>query len=464
MTHPRDAIVPVDATVEALEKIATSLSPTAADGLELSLTGRAGEYTRFADDRIHQPQSITELQIMVRAVCDGHAFRTSTSDLRRLPHIAAGAAQAAQQISRTARPGTARLPDGLPAPLTQRTPLWFETTMAFDDAARVSLAHHAMTTAHSSGGESAGMFGRATVQQIVVSSAGTRRAMLATEATGSLTVTIGDGSSHWTDVSRAAGRLHAAHAVDTTIEQAAACRHPEPIAPGEYTAVLGTEAAAEMLQFLPAFGFSGDLAANGVGVCAAPVDTMLASPLVTIADDGTADVGLPTPFDLEGVAKQRVPMIDKGRVGQPVTDTATAARLGTTSTGHAHVAREETPRPCAANIIMAGGVDDEQALIAGVDHGVYIQRFWYTRVVDPAASRITGVTRDACYRIEHGKLGRAIPGMRFTQSVFDFLRSVDGIGRTLQSQPIPNVWSGVSSAPAIRGHAFRLGFSQGSEG
>jgi predicted Zn-dependent protease len=106
---------------------------------------------------------------------------------------------------------------------------------------------------------------------------------------------------------------------------------------------------------------------------------------------------------------------------------------------------------------MAAGDRDEAALIAGVDRGVYIQRFWYTRLVDRAAGTITGVTRDACFEITGGKLGRPVTGMRFTQSVLDLLSTVDGVGDRLRTLPMMNVWNGAASAPAIRAHGFRLG-------
>ncbi len=62
------------------------------------------------------------------------------------------------------------------------------------------------------------------------------------------------------------------------------------------------------------------------------------------------------------------------------------------------------PEPEAANIVMAPGELSEEDLISGVDRGVYVQRFWYTRLVDRVEGTITGVTRDACFLIEHGRL------------------------------------------------------------
>ncbi len=86
-----------------------------------------------------------------------------------------------------------------------------------------------------------------------------------------------------------------------------------------------------------------------------------------------------------------------------------------------------------------------------------MQRFWYTRLVDRAAGTVTGVTRDACFRIDNGRLTVPLAGTRFTESVLDVLARAQAAGRDLLSQPTMNVWNGAVSAPALRTPSFRLG-------
>jgi PmbA protein len=81
-------------------------------------------------------------------------------------------------------------------------------------------------------------------------------------------------------------------------------------------------------------------------------------------------------------------------------------------------------------------------------------------MVDPVRGTITGVTRDACFRIRNGELAEPIIGMRFTQSVLQILANVDGLGAVRRSAPTMNVWNGVASGPALRSHGFRLGSPQ----
>lgn len=458
MTHESTGFGSLPDTDQMLERADDVIRGSEADEIEICLLGRAGQYTRFAGDRIHQPQDITEVQILVRAVVNGHARRTSTSDPADLNRAAHQATAAAQRISRQhTAPGSVTLaePDGQSG--TARW--WHDDVLTFDNAIRGSLARSTMMAAESAGAIAAGMYGRALTQQVVVNSRGIRRAESATEASGALTTTLADGSARWVDVGRSADRLDVAGSAEHVLEQALRSRGRTELPPGRYPVVLGPEATGELLQFLPDLGFSGSLAAAGLGLTATRAGEQVASALVTVTDDATADVGLPIGSDIEGVTRATVPLLAAGLVGSPVTDLATAQRLGVSSNGHAHIAREEMPTPVAANIVMTRGSSTQAELIAGVSDGVYLQRFWYTRLVDLPTGTITGVTRDACFRIRDGKLAEPVAGMRFTQSILDFLATVDGVGDTLVSQPVMNVWNGATSAPALRGSDFRLGFA-----
>jgi PmbA protein len=468
-------------TMEALD---AALRSTAADEFEIAVLARSGEYTRFAGQVIHQPQDIVEVQYLVRALVNGHPYRVATStaaDLDRAVAAAATGARIRAELSKEA--GQVRLavidaaataagtgtgtgadvgagsPPSRPVaadPAKPQAPYWYRDTEAYDVAARSALAKEAMATALAAGGEAAGMFGRAVTQQLVATSAGIRRQIAATEASGALTVTIDDGTAHWVDLSRSAGRLDVAGSVARAVNQARAGRGRVELPAGRYPVVLGAEAVGELLGFLPDVGFTGTLAAAGIGITA-QAGQLLAAPLVNVADDAGADVGLPIGFDIEGVTKRRVDFFRHGLVGAAVTDLATAAALGRPSTGHAHIAREQVPEPTAPNIVMPAGPGTEDELIAQLEHGVYLQRFWYTRLVDRITGTITGVTRDACFLIENGRLTTPLNGLRFTESVLGVLAGVEAIGADVRSQPIPNVWNGAISAPSVRVAAFRLG-------
>ncbi|WP_034593456.1 TldD/PmbA family protein [Hamadaea tsunoensis] len=436
-----------------LDRLGAAAKAGGADAVEITLLGRAGEYTRFAGGRVHQPQDILETQYSVRAIVDGHAARAAVGTVNGLDEAVRRATTAARAMAHGDH-GNATV--ATPA-AAQDVVLWHDDTAAFDAAQRAQAAGRTMREAEKAGGHAAGMFGRALTQIAVVTSTGVAHHALATEAIGSLTATVGDGTSHWIDLHRSAAALDLASSVDRTIAEAVAGQNRIPVPDGRYTIVLGPQAAGELLGFLEDAGFSGELAAAKVGLVAQRAGDRVASPLVTVADDALATVGLPIGFDMEGTPKRRVPLLTNGVVGEAVTNLATAKALGTASTGHAHIAREEVPTPVAANIVMDAGDATEAELIAGVERGIYVQRFWYTRLVDRLTATITGVSRDGCFLIEDGKLAQPVAGARFTHSILDFLSTVDGVGAARRSQPVMNVWNGSVTAPALRGHGFRFG-------
>src|SRR4029078_1047621 len=56
------------------------------------------------------------------------------------------------------------------------------------------------------------------------------------------------------------------------------------------------------------------------------------------------------------------------------------------------------------------------ALLGGVDRGIYVLDFWYPRILDPRTQVVSGLTRNGVWLIEDGKVGRALRKMRLTHS------------------------------------------------
>lgn len=454
----------------ALELISTALAASRADETEIFLAARTSSVLRFADDRIHQPQDLASLQLMVRAVVGDRSARVATSSPAALGEaveravgeaveLAATPRRRGQTAGKDLRPGGAHLPAG---PSTGGTPppglLWSDATASWSasDRARQLSALVALGRWRAGEGaaELAGVVAAGTTELAVVTSRGARRYAAATEASFSCTARRAAGSSRAEELGRDAAAIDIEEIGETLIGEAAAMRGAIELPAGEYDVVFGPQAAAELVAFLPAFGFTAPALAAGVGVVAAGRRRF--SPLVTVADDATAGPGLPFPFDCEGSDTRRVELISRGAPRDVVSDLASAAVTGG-STGHAHIAREEAPAPKAASLRLEPGSSTTEELVAGVEQGVYVQRLWYTRVVDAARGLITGTTRDAAFLIRDGRLDRPVTGTRFTESVLDALERVDGLGAELHGIAMMNVWNGATLAPATRVRGFRLG-------
>ena len=240
--------------------------------------------------------------------------------------------------------------------------LWGDDTAAWSVEEHAALADRAMTEARALGGKAAGMFGRAVTEVAFHDREADRsRYAFASEAQGSLTVRIEGGSSHWKDLSRFSDRLKAEGAIETTLGEASRTRGRAKLEPGEYDVVLGPLAAGELLDFFGAFGFTGSALSSGFGVVASDAGRAVASPIVSVHDNATTDLGLPFPFDFQGTSKQDVAMISRGVANAVVTDRETAFALKSQSTGHFHIAREEAPHAIPMNIILQAGVDSEES-------------------------------------------------------------------------------------------------------
>ncbi len=432
-----------------------ALAASTADAIEVTLAARSSSVLRFAGGRVHQPQDVNALQIMVRAVVAGRSARVAVSSPALLADAVDRACTTAGTLASSpgAGGGAPHQPAG-PQPSQRHRELWYDATAAWDAGRRAADIAALHRHAAGSGVELAGTMAAGTTELAVATSAGAHRYAAATEASVSLTAFHDGGSAHAEALGRDAVALDVAMTGTGLVAEAVRMRRPEALAPGAYDVVFGPTAVAELVGFLPAFGFTALAVAAGIGAVAG--GTRQFSPLVTVADDATCGPGLPFPFDIEGVTKRRVTLIHDRMADGVVSDLATATVTGG-STGHAHIAREEAPAPRAANLRLEAGTSTLDDLVAGVERGVYIQRLWYTRLVDASRGIITGTTRDAAFSIRHGRLERPVAGMRFTESVLDALERTDGVGDLIASQPVLNVWNGAASAPAIRVRAFGLG-------
>ena len=113
---------------------------------------------------------------------------------------------------------------------------------------------------------------------------------------------------------------------------------PADLAPGEYPVVLEPEAVGELLDFLGYLAFNGLVARRGPRRARrAGSGTRVAAPAINLSDSPRFPRTLPRAFDLEGVPKAPLPLIQDGVAHRVVHDTRSAARAGggARTTGHA---------------------------------------------------------------------------------------------------------------------------------
>ena len=168
---------------------------------------------------------------------------------------------------------------------------------------------------------------------------------------------------------------------------------------------------------------------------------------MTIVDDGREPAALPMAFDYEGVAKQRVALVDAGVCRDVVYDAQTAARDGVTSTGHGLPAPNPYG-PFPLNMVMAAGDDGAgRARSASMERGLLVTRFHYTNPVHPKLAIVTGMTRDGTFLVEDGEIVGPVRNLRFTQSYLAALAGVVAVAR--ERRTLKGFFGGMV-VPAVR--------------
>lgn len=115
----------------------------------------------------------------------------------------------------------------------------------------------------------------------------------------------------------------------------------------------------------------GEVVAKGRSPFATRVGEQIGSPLLTIVDDATNPESLGAePYDSEGLATRRVPLLDAGVLQGFLHNSYSARRAGTASTASAARGFSGRPGISARALTVDPGAGDLESLLASVDDGV----------------------------------------------------------------------------------------------
>jgi PmbA protein len=243
-----------------------------------------------------------------------------------------------------------------------------------------------------------------------------------------------DESGYAEATSWKAGDLDPAAVAREAVEKASRTKRAEEIEAGTHSAVLEPYAFSELLWY---FGFTslGALSfLEGRSYLSGRLGERLFHESFNLADDGLEPRGLPKSFDMEGVPKQRVTLVENGVASDVVWDRRTAKRAGDgrVSTGHALPPPAQGYGPLPLNLSVQGGEATRDELVERVGEGIYVTRLHYLGVVDPREGIITGMTRDGTFRIEGGKVTKPLVNLRFTTSFPKLVESLVGLGSDVE--------------------------------
>ena len=438
---------PESALALAEDVLARALRVGATEAEVLVSAGDAA-LTRFANSEIHQNVAERSLTVSLRHVVGRRIAVVSTGKvdpdgLRTLVHRAASIARSCEELDDWA---------GLAAPTVAggavtggSAPTWAAGTAGATPEFRAEGVRAVIAAADTLGVTAYGSFSTEAEAIAVANSAGIRAAESRTSSQ-LLTVHMSpDGGTGYAEsVSMDATTIDAASVGREAAAKARASDNPVTVPAGDYPVVLEEYAVVDITDMLGYLGFSA-LAVQEERSFVEP-GRRIGSDLVTIVDDGFDPNGLPATFDYEGVAKQRVPLVESGVCRGVVYDSQTAARAGRSSTGHGLPAPNPYG-PFPLNAVMSAGATSRDELIGGLDRGLLVTRFHYTNVVHPKLAMITGMTRDGTFLVEGGKIVGPVRNLRFTQSYLDALAGVSAVS---SSRKAIKGFLGAAVVPALR--------------
>ena len=206
----------------------------------------------------------------------------------------------------------------------------------------------------------------------------------------------------------------------------------QPAPAGPMTVVLGPGWPGILLHEAVGHGLEGDAVRKGQSVYAGRVGERVASPGVTVVDDGTlAHRRGSLHFDDEGTPSARTVLIEDGVLRGYMYDRLNARLCRAAPTGNGRrQSYAYQPMPRMTNTYMLAGADDPQEILASVDRGLYAVGFQGGQV-DPVSGKFVFTTAEA-YRIENGKPTHPVKGATLIGDGPGVLQRVRMIGNDMQ--------------------------------
>lgn len=418
--------------------------------LKLSLFNTKSCLTRFANNEIHQNVLESNLEATLTYQIKNSVGITSTNEVT--PTGLKKALKEAQEIAHF-MPENPYLPDLLEPQEYQKVDSVSESTLEVNPKERAEVVGKVIDKAKNKGANAYGAITSESGEIFIMNSRGLEAYYPFTKAEFRVIFLKEGGSGYGEDINSNFYKLNVEKVSQEALNTCLATEQPQSIEPGEYEVVLKHYATADILQFISFLSFNGKAAEEGRSYIKLKMGSPVASPLVTIYDDGLDKNGLPIPFDFEGFPKKKVTLIDKGVASGLVYDVFTAKKAGIPPTGHTLPSTESHRGAMPFNLFMEPGEHTLEQMVSSVKKGIFVTRFHYVNPIDPVRVISTGMTRDGTFLIEDGKIVKPIKNLRFTQSFFEALEGVEMVGKERYMVPI---WFGSVLAPALKINRFRF--------
>jgi predicted Zn-dependent protease len=278
---------------------------------------------------------------------------------------------------------------------------------------------------------------------------GVRRSARLTHSDATVIAIGASGSGYATLRERATGRVDiAALGDEATLKATLAADCNEDLPPGAYDVILEPPALAEVFDWMNMIAFTGQSFEDGSSFFVGNLGKRILGENFTLADDAIGY--MPFPFDIEGLPKRRVVLIENGVIRTPVLDKAWADRLGLAPTANAwHLGSPE--HGSAFHLAMDGGTSTREEMIASTKLGIWVTRFNYVNgLLEPKSALMTGTTRDGTFLVRDGRVVARLPNLRWTQSMLEAFSNIESLSRERRSVGTWYNMFGGTLAPVVK--------------
>jgi PmbA protein len=425
-----------------------------ADEVEVLFSGGRFALTRFANNTIHQNVAEENHVVSVRTSFDRRTARAFTNkfddeSVRQVVRSAESLAKVqhpdpdllpmpdSAEASGAARTGESLVPTGaMPSRHFQQTADITPELRADGVKKIVGVAQgHKLTTA--------GVFSSAEALDGIFNSRGLSNWHTQTLAEVSITMLAADSSGWQKANSPDLANLDPLKLAEVAARKALDSARPREIPAGRYTVILEPAAVLDIVGFM-FWDYSGMAILDQRSFLSGRIGTKLFGDNITIWDDVAHPLQTGSPFDGEGMQRQRVPLVENGIVKRVVYARATAARMKQSEckdkvgpmepTGHGFALPNEMGE-MPLNIVFAPSGDRQtvEQMIASTERGVLVTRLWYIREVEPFEKMLTGMTRDGTFYVENGRLQGGVRNFRFNESLIHMLSNVEAMSVPVRS-------------------------------
>jgi PmbA protein len=213
-------------------------------------------------------------------------------------------------------------------------------------------------------------------------------------------------------------------------------RNPVAAETARRTVLFTPDAIAALLGSVTVSALYGEEAGRGQSVYAGKLGEEVASPILTLSDDGLLPHGLGTSSsDDEGVPSRKTVLVENGVLKAFLYDIQSAVRFGAVTTGSAgRGSYRVPPETTARNFVVEGRLCDREHLISEMKDGLLVHEVLGAHT----ASSVSGdfsVSAPLLFQIKNGELGRPLKPVMLSGNIPVILRGLTGIGKDTKHIP-----------------------------